>query len=152
MVLNGITIAFLMNDVLILYGIRNGLTDPQVAFLASFLHLAMPFMIFGKLIVRRIGLAKNWGPAWLLRYISATLLIIAPFFSKAESSRPVVFLFSPEVSVLPCSAAWPCVQLSTGGRYYYGKGAGQVYFRQLDLGSINIFRIYDCGNHYFPVF
>ena len=46
--LNGISIAFLMNDLLILYGIRLGLSDPQLAVLASFMHLTMPSFAAGK--------------------------------------------------------------------------------------------------------
>lgn len=45
--LNGISIAFLMNDLLILYGIRNGLSDSQLAILASFKHLTKPVLLVG---------------------------------------------------------------------------------------------------------
>ncbi len=51
---NGISVACLMNNVLILYGIRNGLTDPTVAIMASFLHLTMPFFLLGKSAIARI--------------------------------------------------------------------------------------------------
>ncbi len=77
--LNGISIAFLMNDILILYGIRNGLSDPQLALLASFMHLTMPFLIVGKLLIPRRGLSRTWGEAWFMRYLSGSLLIAAPF-------------------------------------------------------------------------
>ncbi len=77
--LNGISIAFLMNDILILYGIRNGLSDPQLALLASFMHLTMPFLIVGKLLIPRRGLSRTWGEAWFMRYLSGSLMIAAPF-------------------------------------------------------------------------
>jgi hypothetical protein len=77
--LNGISVAFLMNDLLILYGIRNGLADPQLAVLASFIHLTMPFMLIGKEVTRRVGAARTWGMGWFFRYVSASIMIIAPF-------------------------------------------------------------------------
>jgi hypothetical protein len=80
--LNGITVAFLMDDVLILYGIRNGLADPQLAILASFIHLTMPFMILGKLLIKTHGAAWTWGYGFLFRYISASILILAPFAGR----------------------------------------------------------------------
>ena len=87
--LNGISIAFLMNDLLILYGIRNGLSDPQLAVLASFMHLTMPFLLVGKLLIPRFGLARTWGYAWLLRYIFGSVLIAAPFIALGFSQTPV---------------------------------------------------------------
>jgi hypothetical protein len=79
--LNGISIAFLMNDLLILYGIRNGLSDPQLAVLSSFMHLTMPFLLVGKLLIPRFGLARTWGDAWILRYVFGSILIAAPFMA-----------------------------------------------------------------------
>ncbi|MCF7927687.1 MAG: MFS transporter [Spirochaetales bacterium] len=80
--LNGISVAFLMNDLLILYGIRNGLDDPQVALLASFIHLSMPFMLFGMSWIRRVGAARTWGYGWLFRYLSGSVLILAPWIGR----------------------------------------------------------------------
>ncbi|MFP4617864.1 MAG: MFS transporter [Spirochaetaceae bacterium] len=79
--LNGISIAFLMNDLLILYGIRNGLSDPQLALLASFMHLTMPFLMVGKLVIPKRGLARTWGDAWFMRYLSGSVMIAAPFMA-----------------------------------------------------------------------
>jgi len=78
MVVNGVSVAFLMENTLILYAIRNGLSDPLVAVLASFIHLTMPFMILGKRLVAARGLASTWSLGWLLRYLSASLMIAAP--------------------------------------------------------------------------
>ncbi len=80
--INGFTIAFLMNDLLILYGIRNGLSDPQLAVLASFMHLTMPFMLIGKQLIPKYGLSRVWSTAWFLRYLSGSLLILAPFIAR----------------------------------------------------------------------
>jgi len=87
--LNGISIAFLMDNILILYAIRNGVSDPLVAVLSSFVHLTMPFMIIGKQIVSRIGAARNWGLGWFLRYVSASFMIAAPFLHDRVPQKVV---------------------------------------------------------------
>ncbi len=85
--LNGISVACLMNNVLVLYAIRNGLDDSMVAVMASFVHLVMPFMILGKPAVSRFGAARTRGLGWFLRYASATIMLlgpaVAPFTSQA---------------------------------------------------------------------
>jgi len=73
----------MMNDLLILYGIRNGLTDPQIAVLASFIHLTMPFMLIGKQLIPRYGLARSWSWAWFLRYVFGSVLLLAPFVGRS---------------------------------------------------------------------
>ena len=88
--LNGISVAFMMNDLLILYGIRNGLTDPQIAVLASVMHLAMPFMIIGKQLIPRYGLSRSWSAAWFLRYFSGSIMILAPIVGRAAPQWAVV--------------------------------------------------------------
>ncbi|MCF7944468.1 MAG: MFS transporter [Spirochaetia bacterium] len=87
--LNGISIAFLMDNILILYAIRNGVSDPLVAVLSSFVHLTMPFMIIGKLTIARIGAAKNWSFGWFMRYLSASFLILAPIIAPFTSQAGV---------------------------------------------------------------
>lgn len=80
--LNGISIAFLMNEFLILYGIKNGLTDPEIAVLASFMHLTMAFMPIGKRVIHRYGLSKSWAAAWFLRYLSGSVIVLAPLVGR----------------------------------------------------------------------
>ena len=79
MALNGLSVAFLMDNVLVLYGLRNGMSDSGAAVLASFVHLAMPFMVFGRNLVARFGLTKAWSLSWALRYASILLLVLAPY-------------------------------------------------------------------------
>lgn len=87
--LNGVSVAFLMENMLILYAIRNGVSDPLVATLASFIHLTMPLMVFGKALVARIGAARTWGLGWFFRYLSASIMILAPVVAPV-ASQPVV--------------------------------------------------------------
>lgn len=76
--LNGISIVFLMENILILYAIANAVSDPLIAVLSSFVHLTMPFMIVGKHLVSKIGGARTWALGWFLRYVFASFLIVAP--------------------------------------------------------------------------
>jgi len=80
LLLNGISVALIMENMLILYAIRNGASDPVVALIGSFLQLTMPAMIIGKRLVTKIGLARTWGLGWFLRYASGLLLLPAPLF------------------------------------------------------------------------
>ena len=93
--LNGVSVAFLMENMLILYAIRNGVSDPLVATLASFIHLTMPLMVFGKALVARIGAARTWGLGWFFRYLSAATMIAAPFIGRVAPQPAVsgVILF-----------------------------------------------------------
>lgn len=92
MMLNAIPVACLMENVIILYALRNGLSDPLVAVLASFIHLTMPFMILGKQLVARLGLAKTWGTCWGMRYLSISIIIFAPFFHDTNTTWMVALL------------------------------------------------------------
>ncbi len=84
--LNGISVACLLESILILYAISIGITAPAVAVLASFIHLTMPFMLAGKVAVSHIGLARTWALGWFLRYVSAILMIIAPVTGRTPEA------------------------------------------------------------------
>lgn len=92
--LNGISVALLMESMLILYAIRNGVGDAAVAALASFVHLTMPLMIVGKQLTARIGAARTWGLGWTLRNVSALIMVAAPFLPAAapQAARTAVIL------------------------------------------------------------
>ncbi|MFP4373802.1 MAG: MFS transporter [Spirochaetaceae bacterium] len=77
--LNGVSVVLLMDSMLILYAIRNGVGDSAVAALASFVHLTMPLMVVGKHLTARIGAARTWGLGWMLRNLSVLIMVIAPF-------------------------------------------------------------------------
>lgn len=92
--LNGVSVALLLDSMLILYAIRNGLNDAAVATLASFLHLTMPFMVLGKVSIARHGAARTWGTGWLLRSVSAAIMIAAPMVPAAapQAVRTAIIL------------------------------------------------------------
>jgi MFS family permease len=68
-----------MDSMLILYALRNGVDDAAVALLVSFVHLTMPFMLVGKAMISRVGAARTWGIGWMLRNVSALIMVFAPF-------------------------------------------------------------------------
>jgi MFS family permease len=92
--LNGVSVALLMDSVLILYAIRNGVSDSAVAILASFIHLTMPLVIVGKSLIARIGAARTWGLGWFFRNVSALLMIAAPWLPREipQSARTALIL------------------------------------------------------------
>ena len=75
---NSFSVTCLMSNVLILYAIRNNMSDFAVACVASFLYLAMPFILLGKRSVSRWGAARSWALFWALRYVAALFMILAP--------------------------------------------------------------------------
>ena len=92
---NGIAVPILMESVLILFAIRNGISDPQIALLASFINITMPFMLVGKRMTARRGLAASWGKAWLFRYIAISPILIAPAAARMHPSfGPILILLS----------------------------------------------------------
>ncbi len=94
MMANGVSVAFLMENMLILYAIRNGLSDSLVAVLASFVHLTMPFMLLGKKMVASWGLSRSWAFCWLFRYLSILPIAAAPFLASGgpDWSVPLLIL------------------------------------------------------------
>jgi len=92
---NGIAVPILMENVLILFAIRNGVTDPQIAILASFVHITMPFMLVGKRMTAHRGISAAWGRAWLYRYFAISPILLAPIAARIHP------LFGP-VLILLC--------------------------------------------------
>lgn len=74
--LNAVVLAFLMEHVLILYAVRNGLSDSLVALIASIPHLSVPFIFVGRAIVAHRGLARTWSETGLIRFLA--ILIVLP--------------------------------------------------------------------------
>lgn len=90
-IMNAAAIAFLLEDILVLYGIRNGLPEPALAALASFVQLTMPFMILGRVFSARRGLVGGWITAYSIRYPAVLVLIAAPFFAD-QAARTAIIL------------------------------------------------------------
>jgi hypothetical protein len=88
--LNAIPVAFLLDDVLVLYGIRNGLPEAALAALASFTQLTMPFMLVGRLFTARWGLARGWVRAYLIRYTAVLVLIFGPWIGDLRVRTAVI--------------------------------------------------------------
>lgn len=90
-VLNAVPVAFLLDDILVLYGIRNGLPEPALAAVVSFVPLAMPFMLLGRLFTARWGLSGGWARAYSIRYAAVLVLVAVPWITL-QPARTALFL------------------------------------------------------------
>lgn len=84
-VFNALSFAALGDSVLILFGLRLGAGDFHIGLLASYIQLAMVFMLLGKFMVGRWGAARTYGLCWFSRNIVAALFILAPWFYERWS-------------------------------------------------------------------
>ncbi len=92
--LNGVAVTFVMENILLLWALQNGLSAPQVAVLSSFVFLTMPFMFLGRQLSARFGLVKAWSACWLVRYVFVLLMIPVPWLRGGpwEEAIPVLIL------------------------------------------------------------
>lgn len=81
--LNGVAVTFMMENILLLWALQNGLTATRVAVMSSFIFLTMPFMLLGKSLSRRIGMAKAWSICWFSRYFFVLAMVPAPWLRHA---------------------------------------------------------------------
>jgi MFS family permease len=78
MSLNGLAVAGIMENVLLLYALRNGLSEALTGVLASFVFFTMPLMILGRRLTARFGLARAWSLCWTARYLVVLPMLIPP--------------------------------------------------------------------------
>ncbi|HDP98245.1 MAG TPA: MFS transporter [bacterium] len=76
---NTISFGCLADSILILYAIKNGADDLLVGIIVSFLYFTMPLMIIGKELIAKIGAARTYGYSWLMRNLSAAIMVLTPF-------------------------------------------------------------------------
>lgn len=91
--LNGVSFCCLGDSILTLYAIKCGLDLFWVGSLSSFIYVAMPFMLFGKSLLRQVGAARTMGLGWFMRNASALLLVLAPVVSPPPLSAFGTILF-----------------------------------------------------------
>lgn len=91
---NGVAVTFVMDNILLLWALQNGLSAPQVAVLSSFIFLSMPFMFLGRQLSVRVGLVKAWSLCWGLRYIFVIVMIPLPWLREGawEGAIPHLLL------------------------------------------------------------
>lgn len=89
---NGFAVGGIMENVLLLWALRNGLSDVQVAVMASFFFLTMPFMFVGKRLTARMGLSRAWSVCWILRYACVVCMLPAPWLQGTAWQGVVPFL------------------------------------------------------------
>ena len=123
--LNGFASGSLLEDVLILYGIQNGLSLWQVSLMAAFLYLSTPAILLGKTAIRYRGATATAGDAWFLRAVYALIMAGIPVWGgsvvpglRAGVLLAVIFgLFafrSAGMAALPSIVAWITTEVDRG--------------------------------------
>ncbi len=92
--LNGFSFAILGENILVLYALKAGVSEPMTAVLGSFLFLTMPFMLIGRQLMRRMGAARTQGIGWLFRNTFGLMMAGAPLaaLAGAEVLTPILVL------------------------------------------------------------
>ena len=68
-VVNSFSFLLLSGNMITLFALRLGASSAMIGVLASFPYVAFFFMVLGKRLVRRFGVVKLFGHAWLVRYV-----------------------------------------------------------------------------------
>lgn len=68
-VVNSFSFLLLSGNMITLFALRLGASSALIGVLASFPYVAFFFMVLGKRLVRRFGVVKLFGHAWLVRYV-----------------------------------------------------------------------------------
>ncbi len=116
--LNGFSFAILGENILVLYALKAGVSEPMTAVLGSFLFLTMPFMLIGRQLMRRIGAARTQGIGWLCRNTFGLLMAGAPLAAS-----------------LGAQALVPILVLVGGFGFYACRSMGAIGFRPL-IGEV----------------
>lgn len=85
--LNGIAVTLVMENIMLLWALRNGLSAPLVAVISSFIFLSMPFMLLGRGLSARLGLVRAWSLCWAVRYLFVLAMIPAPWLRGTAWER-----------------------------------------------------------------
>ncbi|MEK7730040.1 MAG: MFS transporter [candidate division KSB1 bacterium] len=78
-IFNALAYACLADHVLTLYALKLGAGALYVGFLSSLVHLTMFLGVLGKRIAEKRGPVYVYGISWMLRYLFAGLMALAPF-------------------------------------------------------------------------
>lgn len=81
-IFNALAYASLADHVLTLYALKLGANAVFVGLLASLVHLTMFFGLIGKRMVERSGPVRVFGVSWLLRYLFAGIMALAPVAAR----------------------------------------------------------------------
>ena len=76
--INTISFSFLAGNLLTLLLLRLGAGDTLIGVLNSFIYVSFFFMPLGRAQVRKLGVVKNFGRSWVIRYLTMLPLILIP--------------------------------------------------------------------------
>ncbi len=94
-VFNALAYACLADHVLTLYALKLGAGALFVGFLSSLVHLTMFLGVLGKRVAEKRGPVYVYGTSWMLRYLCAGLMALAPFAAMkfgVQSGLAVLFM------------------------------------------------------------
>jgi len=97
-VLNSISFLLLSGNILTLFLLRLGADRAFIGLVSSFLYVSFLFMPVGKRLAVKDGVVRVFSRAWLLRYVSALPILLAPVL--VWSGRPAGALGMTAASVL----------------------------------------------------
>ncbi len=92
--INSLSFGCLAESTLILYAIKNGADDFLTGLIVSFAFLTMPLMFIGKLLIGKMGAARTYSLAWILRNLSALLLFFVPWVIERYNTALGLILLS----------------------------------------------------------
>lgn len=92
--LNGVAVGCVMDNVLLLWALHNGLSESHVAMLSSFTLLAMPMMFLGKRLSATIGATRAMSLTWFTRYGFVIAMLPAPCLHGGPLEPLLPWLFT----------------------------------------------------------
>jgi MFS family permease len=90
-IINTMSFSLLAGNVLTLLLLQLGAGDLVIGIFNSFVYVSFFFMPFGRSIVRKIGLVKNFSRAWIIRYLGMIPALFIPVFF-GDSPSVAIFL------------------------------------------------------------
>jgi len=91
--INTLSFSFLAGNVLTLLLLQLGASDFDIGMLNSFVYLSFFFMPFGRKIVGKIGLVKNFSRSWTIRYLFMIPVGLIPLLFGSDPAVAIVLIF-----------------------------------------------------------
>ncbi|MBB6481489.1 MFS transporter [Spirochaeta isovalerica] len=83
-VINTFSFQFLAGNVIILFIIRLGASKTMVGIVSSFFYISYFIMPLGRILSLRLGMARAFTLAWMVRYIAISPILITPFIAMSD--------------------------------------------------------------------
>ena len=85
---NVLAFSILTGNVISVFALKLGVNNAYIGLLQSFVHMAMAFLLAGRLLMQVFSSVRVFAVGWLLRYLFASLLLVIPFvLGRPDSAR-----------------------------------------------------------------